>query len=68
MQLNTGGNRRPNWALHIVAIVRLRRDERTKAFPAKLKVAGKINGLHGAFSKPILHGNCFLYCVKRRPR
>ncbi|MFB9994721.1 transposase [Deinococcus oregonensis] len=41
MQLNTGGNRRLNWALHIVAIVRLRQDEHTKTFLAKLKAAGK---------------------------
>jgi transposase len=38
MQLNTGGNRRLNWALHIV---RLRQDERTKTFLAKQKAAGK---------------------------
>ena len=41
MQLNTSGNRRLNWALHIVAIVRLRQDERTKTLLAKLKAAGK---------------------------
>ncbi len=41
MQLNTSGNRRLNWALHIVAIVRLRQDERTRIFLARLKAAGK---------------------------
>lgn len=41
MQLNTGGNRRLNWALHIVAIVRLRQDDRTKTLSAKLKERGK---------------------------
>jgi len=41
MQLNHGGNRRLNWALHIVALTRSRCDERTKALLAKLKARGK---------------------------
>jgi len=41
MQLNHGGNRRLNWALHIVALTRSRCDERTKALLAKLKGRGK---------------------------
>ncbi len=41
MQLNHGGNRRLNWALHIIALTRSRCDERTKALLAKLKARGK---------------------------
>ncbi len=41
MQLNHGGNRRLNWALHIVALTRSRCDERTRALVAKLKARGK---------------------------
>lgn len=41
MQLNHGGNRRLNWALHIVALTRSRCDQRTKTLLAKLKVQGK---------------------------
>lgn len=41
MQLNHGGNRRLNWALHIVALTRSRCDERTKVLLAKLKARGK---------------------------
>jgi len=41
VQLNPGGNRRLNWALHIVAVVRLRQDERTKTLVARLKGRGK---------------------------
>lgn len=41
MQLNHGGNRRLNWALHIVALTRSRCDARTKALLAKLIARGK---------------------------
>jgi transposase len=42
MQVNPGGNRRLNWALHIVAIVRLRVDGgRSRAFLEKAKSCGK---------------------------
>ncbi len=41
MQLNHGGNRRLNWALHIIALTRSRCDERTKTLLAKLKAQGK---------------------------
>ncbi len=41
MQLNHGGNRRLNWALHIVALTRSRCDKRTKELLAKLKARGK---------------------------
>lgn len=42
MQINPGGNRRLNWALHIVAMVRLRIDGgRSKAFFEKLRLRGK---------------------------
>ncbi len=41
MQLNYGGNRRLNWALHIVALTRSRCDKRTRALLAKLKARGK---------------------------
>jgi transposase len=41
MQLNHGGNRRLNWALHIIALTRSRCDKRTKALLAKLKARGK---------------------------
>ncbi len=41
MQLNHGGNRRLNWALHIIALTRSRCDERTRALLAKLKARGK---------------------------
>ncbi|CAA9567446.1 MAG: hypothetical protein AVDCRST_MAG86-1188 [uncultured Truepera sp.] len=41
MQLNHGGNRRLNWALHIIALTRSRCDERTKTLLAKLKARGK---------------------------
>ncbi|UQN09201.1 transposase [Deinococcus sp. QL22] len=41
MQLNTSGYRRLNWALHIIAIVRLRQDERTKSLVTRLKSQGK---------------------------
>jgi len=42
MQVNVGGNRRLNWALHIVAIVRLRYDGgHSRALVDKLKTRGK---------------------------
>jgi transposase len=42
VQVNTGGNRGLNWALHIVALNRLRSDGgRSKAFLAKKKSEGK---------------------------
>jgi transposase len=42
MQINPGGNRRLNWALHIVAMVRLRMDGgRSKEFLAKAQLRGK---------------------------
>jgi transposase len=42
MQVNPGGNRRLNWALHIVAMVRLRTDGgRSRAFLEKAKSYGK---------------------------
>lgn len=41
MQLNHGGNRRLNWAMHIVALTRSRCDERTRTLLAKLKARGK---------------------------
>jgi transposase len=42
MQVNPGGNRRLNWALHIVAMVRLRTDGgRSRAFLDKAKSCGK---------------------------
>lgn len=41
VQLNHGGNRRLNWALHIIALTRSRCDVRTKALLAKLKANGK---------------------------
>jgi transposase len=42
MQVNPGGNRRLNWALHIVAMVRLRMDGgRSRTFLEKAKSSGK---------------------------
>ena len=42
MQVNPGGNRRLNWALHIIALVRLRVDSgRSKQFMAKQTEQGK---------------------------
>jgi transposase len=42
MQVNPGGNRRLNWALHIIAVVRLRSDAgRSKRFIAKQMDHGK---------------------------
>lgn len=42
MQINPGGNRRLNWALPIVALVRLRMDGgRSKRFRDKLQLRGK---------------------------
>ena len=42
MQVNPGGNRRVNWALHIVALVRLRMDGgRSKRLFDKLQKGGK---------------------------
>jgi transposase len=42
VQVNTGGNRRLNWALHIVALNRLRSDGgRSKALLAKKKSEGR---------------------------
>jgi transposase len=42
MQINTGGNRRLNWALHIIALVRLRiGDERCRRFITKQTDRGK---------------------------
>jgi transposase len=38
MQVNPGGNRRLNWALHVIALVRLRMDGgRSRQFMAKTK-------------------------------
>jgi len=42
MQLNHSGNRRLNWALHMVALTRSRCDKRTQALLAKLKARGKM--------------------------
>ncbi|MGI9074566.1 MAG: hypothetical protein ACR2JB_25350, partial [Bryobacteraceae bacterium] len=42
MQINPGGNRRLNWALHVIAIVRLRVDGgRSKQFVERLTSNGK---------------------------
>jgi transposase len=42
MQVNPGGNRRLNWALHIIAMVRLRMDGgRSRQFMAKQTAQGK---------------------------
>jgi transposase len=41
MQVNPGGNRRLNWALHMVALVRLRVDDRSKEFVATRVTEGK---------------------------
>jgi transposase len=41
MQVNPGGNRRLNWALHIIAMVRLRMDGRSRLFMAKQTDQGK---------------------------
>jgi transposase len=41
MQINPGGNRRLNWALHIVALVRLRVDGRSKQFVERRISEGK---------------------------
>jgi transposase len=42
MQINPGGNRRLNWALHVIAIVRLRVDGgRSKQFVERLTSKGK---------------------------
>jgi transposase len=42
MQINPGGNRRLNWALHIVAMVRLRIDGgRSKKFLEQAQLRGK---------------------------
>jgi transposase len=42
MQINPGGNRRLNWALHVIAIVRLRVDGgRSKSFVERLTSNGK---------------------------
>jgi hypothetical protein len=42
MQINPGGNRRLNWALHIVAMVRLRMDGgRSKRFLERAQLRGK---------------------------
>ena len=42
MQINPGGNRRLNWALHVIAIVRLRVDgSRSKQFVERLTSNGK---------------------------
>ena len=42
MQVNPGGNRRLNWALHIIALVRLRMDDgRSRRFMAKQTDHGK---------------------------
>lgn len=41
MRLNRGGNRQANAALYRVAIVRMRDDERTKAYAAKRAAEGK---------------------------
>jgi len=41
MRLNRGGNRQANAALYRVAIVRMRDDERTKAYAARRPSEGK---------------------------
>src|ERR1700751_3082999 len=42
MQINPGGNRRLNWALHVIAIVRLRVDGgRSREFVERLTSSGK---------------------------
>lgn len=40
-RLNRRGNRRLNWAVHTVAVVRLRADEASKAYILKKKLEGK---------------------------
>ena len=40
-RLNRGGDRRANWALHQIALVRLSGDPRTKAYAARLTATGK---------------------------
>jgi transposase len=41
VRVNPGGNRRLNWALHIIAINRLRRSERSQSFSARKQREGK---------------------------
>jgi transposase len=40
-QVNPGGNRRLNWAVHIMALSRLKNDPRSKAFVARKQREGK---------------------------
>lgn len=42
-RLNRRGNRRLNWAVHTVAVVRLRMDDRSKAYLSKKRAEGKSN-------------------------
>lgn len=42
-RLNRRGNRRLNWAVHTVAVVRLRMDDRSKAYVSKKRAEGKSN-------------------------
>jgi len=48
MQLNYGGNRRLNWALHIVALTRSPVTKRRGPYWQSLKPEGKLSELHCA--------------------
>ena len=47
VRVNRGGNRRLNWALHMIALTRKRTDARTREFFTRKEAQGK--GKRGAF-------------------
>ena len=61
MQLNQGGNRRLNWALHLVALTRSRCDERTRTLLAKFKARGKTQRASLRILKTYLARELFRY-------
>jgi transposase len=65
MQVNPGGNRRLDWAIHIVVMVRLRVDGgHSKAFFEKLRLRGKSKRSALRLLKPILLANCSESCAE----
>jgi transposase len=48
--INRGGDRQLNWALHVVALARIRHNPETAAYYQRLLAAGKPPGRHAAAS------------------
>ncbi len=72
VRVNPGGNRRLNWALHMIALTRKRTDPRTREFFACKEAQGK--GKRGAFralktyiARQLYHELCLILAPHPQP-